>query len=115
MAAENILRAGRAVAPAAGFNEAAANGRGKPPPIPPLYRVRNASMRPRRMAAENLTRQAGFEHVRGASMRPRRMAAENGLLRFVERLAQLASMRPRRMAAENGSTIHEIDVATMLQ
>ena len=52
MAAEMDVRPRRAVEDAAGFNEAAANGRGNMP-----FRVREfmeacASMRPRRMAAE---------------------------------------------------------------
>ena len=36
-----------------------------------------ASMRPRRMAAENVSATAIGAWLRGASMRPRRMAAEN--------------------------------------
>ena len=109
------------------FNEAAANGRGKhlpQPPNRPHHAV--ASMRPRRMAAEN---RAGVDQCPGrtpASMRPRRMAAENShrrlpsvrpRFRFNEAAANgrgkhgdggrrrirqgHASMRPRRMAAEN--------------
>ena len=61
-----------------------------------------ASMRPRRMAAEN---DRGRRHPGtsggGASMRPRRMAAENGRFRLRGACLLGASMRPRRMAAEN--------------
>ena len=61
------------------FNEAAAHGRGKP-----LQRRRQA------------------QHLARASMRPRRMAAENARHdRRGDRGADAASMRPRRMAAEN--------------
>ena len=78
MAAENAAyRAG--LRPAARrFNEAAANGRGK-------------------LSLRDLGRGGG-----GASMRPRRMAAENPRIHICTRASVPASMRPRRMAAENG-------------
>ena len=53
------------------------------------------------MAAENAAR-AIRERARDvASMRPRRMAAENDLSGPTAPFNRLASMRPRRMAAEN--------------
>jgi len=58
-------------------------------------------MRPRRIAAENLEREAAINRELFASMRPRRIAAENGR-DFTSRIERyLASMRPRRIAAEN--------------
>ncbi len=54
------------------------------------------------MAAENaVSRGYGREQGRGASMRPRRMAAENLDAGEVRGVDARASMRPRRMAAEN--------------
>ncbi len=87
---------------ASSFNEAAAHGRGKRPR--PLRQIpgRRASMRPRRMAAENITHTHDTHSDTHASMRPRRMAAENEGLQGMVRLPEaVASMRPRRMAAEN--------------
>ena len=54
------------------------------------------------MAAENNVKAAADE-LRSvvASMRPRRMAAENGGEVRLDRETERASMRPRRMAAEN--------------
>ena len=53
MAAENFASL-RKVRASACFNEAAAHGRGKPPRLPLRSDAgRGASMRPRRMAAEN--------------------------------------------------------------
>ena len=79
MAAENNVpgRAGPRGVPR--FNEAAAHGRGKRGRGGVRFEWEaNASMRPRRMAAENARRQRRRGRRNGASMRPRRMAAENG-------------------------------------
>ena len=84
------------------FNEAAAHGRGKRPS--PQRRARAhgpASMRPRRMAAENPIRSCAGQRHAVASMRPRRMAAENLGHGHGRPGPAQASMRPRRMAAEN--------------
>ena len=62
---------------------------------------RLASMRPRRMAAENRGVLQDLRTPAMASMRPRRMAAENLAVQVVLVLLRVASMRPRRMAAEN--------------
>ena len=79
MAAENPHSAAEAVRRVPRFNEAAANGRGKHG----LHRVigagESASMRPRRMAAENPLPVVDHPRREVASMRPRRMAAENQL------------------------------------
>ena len=107
------------------FNEAAAHGRGKHHAVEgALFGGCVASMRPRRMAAENpphnqrSSRCPSFNeaaaHGRGkrpagavegrhgrASMRPRRMAAENDAPTHNHTGPDGASMRPRRMAAEN--------------
>ena len=58
------------------------------------------------MAAENGLR--AREEARGedASMRPRRMAAENVQGDRIARHRPAASMRPRRMAAENADAHH---------
>ena len=78
MAAENREEANKAFMEWAGFNEAAAHGRGKPRLAPGAVSVaRQASMRPRRMAAENAGGFGVGHVVQVASMRPRRMAAEN--------------------------------------
>ena len=53
MAAENIVPASRGGTNDAGFNEAAAHGRGKRAPPGGRGPGLHASMRPRRMAAEN--------------------------------------------------------------
>ena len=53
MAAENFPQAGPGPAGARSFNEAAANGRGKRLRRRPADPPPGASMRPRRMAAEN--------------------------------------------------------------
>ena len=105
MAAENLEERRADLDMAGGFNEAAAHGRGK-------HRSRRsishhstcsrASMRPRRMAAENAAyhvepalRPARFNeaaaHGRGKRAASRSSPARGGR----------ASMRPRRMAAEN--------------
>ena len=56
MAAENAAPPRRSASAARRFNEAAAHGRGKLRPfIPSHASERAASMRPRRMAAENVT------------------------------------------------------------
>ena len=61
-----------------------------------------ASMRPRRLAAENATGHYQLASMRWrASMRPRRLAAENRHVVFTRNGAHVASMRPRRLAAEN--------------
>ena len=110
-----------------GFNEAAADDRGK------LYHLQHeptyshwASMRPRPMTAENFparqwgtTGQRSFNeaaaddrgkpsypacnpsYLHRASMRPRPMTAENDALNGPHRGAGVASMRPRPMTAEN--------------
>ena len=127
MAAENSWLPIRTCRPPRGFNEAAANGRGKLGPLVIPVDLDVASMRPRRMAAENAEEGSGAVTGRGdASMRPRRMAAENASACscsassaagcFNEAAANgrgkqtdsrkasarmPASMRPRRMAAEN--------------
>jgi len=62
-----------------------------------------ASMRPRRIAAENRRVERERLTVLPASMRPRRIAAENEGREAVGLLRRLASMRPRRIAAENGT------------
>ena len=73
--------------PVARFNEAAAHGRGKRQRAHvAAKRATLASMRPRRMAAENMVSGAAVRGLPEASMRPRRMAAENPLI----------SSRPRR-------------------
>ena len=59
------------------FNEAAAHGRGKRRQHVHRAAPDAASMRPRRMAAENIHPGAVGEVPQPASMRPRRMAAEN--------------------------------------
>ena len=85
-----------------GFNEAAANGRGKHAQrLMELLVGGAASMRPRRMAAENRSGVQFPPPPPNASMRPRRMAAENVQVQAQVRAGQEASMRPRRMAAEN--------------
>ena len=56
------------------------------------------------MAAENYVKAISRIFGGGASMRPRRMAAENGHDRRRVLRPQFASMRPRRMAAENPGT-----------
>ena len=102
MAAENREEANKAFMEWAGFNEAAAHGRGKPRLAPGAVSVaRQASMRPRRMAAENAGGFGVGHVVQVASMRPRRMAAENKGAHREDQGPDLASMRPRRMAAEN--------------
>ena len=61
----------------------------------------DASMRPRRMAAEiEAWRPREQPGIRNASMRPRRMAAEIFSADAAFGAETLASMRPRRMAAE---------------
>ena len=62
MAAEISTSVGMNQHDAPGFNEAAANGRGNPPRVVAPARVRGASMRPRRMAAE-ISMWAGFAVV----------------------------------------------------
>ena len=103
MTAENLGVDGSGRPVDAGFNEAAADDRGKPRAVG-LADGRHhgdASMRPRPMTAENLT------HLRRpplrllASMRPRPMTAENRDFPTGGRPAPGASMRPRPMTAEN--------------
>ena len=60
----------------AGFNEAAANGRGNAGRAAPRAAGAAASMRPRRMAAEIVGPRRDRHRGPPASMRPRRMAAE---------------------------------------
>ena len=100
-----------------GFNEAAAHGRGKQRTSADAARTEPASMRPRRMAAENeAAAPQALPDRGGASMRPRRMAAENlPQLRLGGAAEGLASMRPRRMAAENARTIFACSSPTGLQ
>ena len=64
------------------FNEAAAHGRGKRKMPGDYLKPKRASMRPRRMAAENSADMRSGHGWRRASMRPRRMAAENRRLDF---------------------------------
>ena len=99
------------------FNEAAANGRGKRPCAGRGARATpRASMRPRRMAAENVRHDAGrVRRALPASMRPRRMAAENAVRAAEEPRGLAASMRPRRMAAENGDDADVVYQAARLQ
>ncbi len=79
MAAENLDLLGEVDVRLGGFNEAAAHGRGKLVQIVGLSIGERASMRPRRMAAENDGNRLALKPWTGgmASMRPRRMAAEN--------------------------------------
>ena len=77
MAAENAIPRKETARAGAGFNEAAANGRGKPDPPTTAAPRPSASMRPRRMAAENADPPGRRRRRAVASMRPRRMAAEN--------------------------------------
>ena len=77
MAAENLDAMGGTWYGASRFKEAAANGRGKLPGPDPRRGGSLASMRPRRMAAENGGSIWAAHANRHASMRPRRMAAEN--------------------------------------
>ena len=125
LAAENRMSSTGALRRQRRFNEAAATRRGKLADRDLLVGARVASMRPRRLAAENGRHGEGNGRGGDASMRPRRLAAENAdrlpgpqghLLRFNEAAATRrgkplgvlapacvleASMRPRRLAAEN--------------
>ena len=65
--------------------------------------VRTASMRPRRDAAENISRRQRGDRKIIASMRPRRYAAETGGGDRAALQLRPASMRPRRYAAENSN------------
>ena len=84
------------------FNEAAARCRGKLRHVRRDRHEREASMRPRPDAAENVggrVRPAGSRNA--ASMRPRPDAAENFKTEYRLDAAIPASMRPRPDAAEN--------------
>ena len=111
MAAENCLDGiGSDVGGRARFNEAAAHGRGKR--AARLSRTRRgqrprASMRPRRMAAENVLRPPSDEIVDSSPCFNEAAAHGRGKRRRSPACAPSgvrcrgASMRPRRMAAEN--------------
>ena len=79
MTAENGVAAGAGGGNAAGFNEAAADDRGKRDQTPKaqVLEVLRASMRPRPMTAENMHHGRVTDDVPQASMRPRPMTAEN--------------------------------------
>ena len=59
-------------------------------------------MRPRRYAADNISKAARNAQIELASMRPRRYAADNPLYIIDCETDPFASMRPRRYAADNG-------------
>ena len=103
LAAENPSLLRLAIPRSSSFNEAAATRRGKPRSSAAFtHSGASASMRPRRLAAENKIVAADNEAVSGkASMRPRRLAAENWILDDDLCGSHAASMRPRRLAAEN--------------
>ena len=80
-------------------------GRGKSPRktffVPREHIAERASMRPRRIAAENRLLELLPSPRLDASMRPRRIAAENWGNSPHVSARRTASMRPRRIAAEN--------------
>ena len=102
MTAENINQPRRENRVRRGFNEAAADDRGKQPGPVTGPRLQEASMRPRPMTAENRGRAAAGLLRDRASMRPRPMTAENDGPARPGHHAAAASMRPRPMTAENG-------------
>ena len=64
------------------------------------------------MAAENCAERADLLAGQPASMRPRRMAAENPGVSAMDDDVPPASMRPRRMAAENGKLARRAMLST---
>ena len=104
IAAENFSIGGDASHDLSSFNEAAANRRGKQKNNNKNNLNALASMRPRRIAAENDSKIARGLEGWQASMRPRRIAAENQVPLTIGLNPLVASMRPRRIAAENGTT-----------
>ena len=113
MTAENGAVPDRLFSRLHGFNEAAADDRGKLEPQRPAGRRCDvASMRPRPMTAENGQPVLLVLVVLSASMRPRPMTAENRPAAARWRPTSVASMRPRPMTAENvGAAVRAIGVA----
>ena len=117
MTAENAPRPRAPRRRSSGFNEAAADDRGKQGV---MARDRLGDPRFNEAAADDRGKRRGEWTVpwllRWASMRPRPMTAENILTALVSPTREMASMRPRPMTAENTPTTNEKKaVANLLQ